>query len=182
MKQPFEGDHCLTDLMAEIIRVKKIKTVMETGTETGASTEAFAGMVPEVFTCDIEEKVDRWLPKNVECLLGDSPNCLEVWLAKPIAGPILFFLDAHVAPSNTELLNELEVIAEHGLMDCVIVVHDFKTPHDHLGFDWYDEHGDLNLELIRPHLERIFPLGFEERYNNEAVGALRGVGIFFASQ
>jgi hypothetical protein len=180
MKEPFEGDHFLTSWMQEIVRVKGVQTVMETGTETGASTEAFAGMVPRVFTCDIEDKRDRELPKNVEFVIGESPDCLDCWLPDP-HHPILFFLDAHLAPVQTQVLKELEIIAMQGLPDCVVVVHDFKTPHSHLGFDYYDEHGDLGVELIRSHLDRIFPLGFEERYNNEAVGAMRGVGAFWAS-
>jgi hypothetical protein len=182
MKQAFEGDHFLKDWLADLISLKGITTVMETGTETGASTVAFAEMVPKVFTCDLEDKVDQWLPENVERLTGESHACLDTWLTSANNhGPILFFLDAHLAPTHTNVLKELESIAFHWLPDCVIVVHDFKTPHDHLGFDYYDEHGDLNHELIRPDLERIFPLGYTPRYNNDAVGAMRGVGVFFAS-
>jgi hypothetical protein len=179
-KQPFEGDHYLIDFMSDVIRKRGVKTVMETGTETGATAEAFSFMVPHVYTCDLEDKLDRELPEDVVMMLGESAECLDVWLPYP-HHPILFFLDAHLAPKHTQILKELEVIAHQSLPDCVVVVHDFKTPHEHLGFDWYEEHGDLNLELIRPHLERIFPLGFEESYNNEAVGAMRGVGVFWAS-
>lgn len=179
MKPPFEGDSFLHDLMAVVVRARNIGRVIETGTETGATAEAFSQWVPEVVTCDVEDKRDRELPNNVQFVLGKSPEVLDDFL--PCSGePILFYLDAHKAPDHTAILEELEIIATQGFPDCVIVIHDFKTDNPSLGWDYYTDLGDMCLELVEPWLARIFPGGYHITFNSDAVGAKRGVGIFWA--
>lgn len=183
MKEPFEGDALLHEQMKDIIEHFGIDCVVETGTETGATAAAFAEMVANVYTVDNEDKLDRPMPSNVITHLGDSVEFLDLLLPELCAQyRILFFLDAHLAPEYTRVLEELDILASQSCPDIVIVIHDFQVPgNDELGFDTYDEHGPLCTELIDSRLRQIFPGGsYTASYNKAANGAKRGVGIFSA--
>lgn len=183
-KLPFEGDSILQATLEQVIERHQIDIVVETGTETGATAEAFGEMVDNVYTVDIENKLDRELPSNVVAHLGDSVEFLDMLLPELCTkGKVLFFLDAHLAPVSTRLLDELFVIATQSCPDVVVVIHDFQVPrHEErgLGFDTYDGVGPLNEDLVRPYLDKIFPGGWSAGYNSDAEGAKRGVGIFCA--
>lgn len=180
MKAPFEGDTKLEELMLQTIQQHHIDVVVETGTETGATAEWFARHVGKVYTVDLEHKLDRALPSNVLRHLMPSFKMLDLLLPKLSASSrVLFFLDAHVAPAHTAVLAELEVLGHQSLPDCVVVIHDFKVPgHPELGFDTYTKEGDMELALVAPRLDHIFPGGWQVTYNSEAAGAQRGVAIF----
>lgn len=183
MKPPFEGDSILHEQLAQLIEVLEIDCVVETGTETGATAAAFAELVDNVYTCDLEDKVDRELPPNVVRHLGDSAEFLDMLLPELCRNRrILFFLDAHLAPQYTRVLDELEIIATQSCPDVVIVIHDFQVPgNEALGFDTYDGVGPLCVELVDSHLRRVFPAGsYTAKFNSDATGAKRGVGIFYA--
>jgi hypothetical protein len=183
MKAPFEGDTILHELLAQLIEQLEIDCVVETGTETGATAEAFAEMVDNVYTCDLEDKVDRDLPSNVTRHLGDSAEFLDMLLPELCRNNrILFFLDAHLAPDYTRVLDELDLLAAQSCPDIVIVIHDFQVPgNPELGFDTYDGLGPLCVELVDSRLRKIFPGGsYTTKFNSDATGAKRGVGIFYA--
>lgn len=181
MREPFEGDTILRDQVAKLITGLNIDCVIETGTETGATANWFASMVPKVYTCDVEDKVDRHLADNVSFSLMASYRMLDNLLPLQAANfkRILFWLDAHVAPTHTALPRELHLIARHNVQDPVVCIHDFRVPnHPELGFDTYDEHGPLCVELVSEWMDDIFPDGWTCHYNLEATGAKRGVGFF----
>lgn len=185
MKAPFEGDTILEDTLAQLIETLEIDCVVETGTETGATAEAFSKMngVGVVYTCDTEDKLDRDLPSTIVRHLGDSVEFLDLLLPDLCRDHrILFFLDAHVAPAFTRVLDELDLIAAQACPDVVIVIHDFQVPGcEELGFDTYDGLGPLGLDLVDSRLRKIFPGGsYTARFNSKAEGAKRGVGIFYA--
>jgi predicted O-methyltransferase YrrM len=183
MKQPFEGDSLLQETMRQLIQVQGIDCVVETGTETGATAGAFAEMVANVYTCDVEDKVDRELPGNVHRHLGDSVEFLDMLLPELCRSHrVLFFLDAHLAPDFTRALDELDLIADQSCPDAVVVIHDFQVPgKDELGYDSYDGLGPMCVELIDSRLRKIFPAGsYSCQFNAVAEGAKRGVGIFYA--
>lgn len=182
MKKPFEGDSILQAMLEQVIERQQINIVVETGTETGASAEAFAEMVDSVYTVDLENKLDRELPSNVTMHLGDSAEFLDMLLPDLcIQGPVLFFLDAHVAPTFTRVLDELEVLADQSCPDVVIVLHDCLVPKKpELGYDTYDGVGPLCVDLVQPFLDRIYPGGWHVTYNTDAEGAKRGAAIICA--
>lgn len=182
MKPPFEGDGILQAMLEEIVEHNGIDLVIETGTETGASAEAFAEMVDNVYTCDVENKLDRELPSNVVMHLGDSAEFLDDLLPGLCTDhKVLFFLDAHLAPKFTRVCDELEIIAAQSCPDVFIVVHDFQVPgQEALGFDTYDEVGPLCVSLVGPYLDRVFPGGWRVQFNSDAEGAKRGAAIFSA--
>jgi hypothetical protein len=183
VKEPFEGDNILREQLHQLINDLGIDCVVETGTETGATAAAFAEMVGNVYTCDVENKVDRDLPSNVVQHLGDSVEFLDMLLPELCKNHrILFFLDAHLAPEYTRVLDELDMLAAQSCPDIVIVIHDFQVPgNDELGYDTYDDLGPLNVALVDSRLRKIFPMGsYTAEFNSKAEGALRGVGIFHA--
>jgi hypothetical protein len=179
LRKPFEGDSLLEHRMLELIEKHDITAVVETGTETGATANWFAQYVSKVFTCDIEDKLDRHLMDNVSFRLEPSFKAVDGLLPLHAAQHrLLFYLDAHEAPKFCAVRQELEVISHQSLPDCVIVIHDFKVPgHPELGYDTYDAFGDLELSIIEPFLPRIYPGGYEVSYNDKAEGAKRGVCI-----
>lgn len=183
MKQPFEGDSLLEPLIDMFIKTRGIDCIVETGTETGATTNWFAERVAKVYTCDLEDKTDRPLADNVSFSLCPSHRMLDNMLPLYAANhKLLLYLDAHVAPKNSAIHQELEVIACQSLPDCVIVIHDFQVPgYPELGYDVYDAFGALNYQYVQPWIQRIFPGGHRLVTNTAAVGAKRGVGIFHAS-
>ena len=182
MKTAFEGDGILHEMMRQLIFNLDINCVVETGTETGASAAAFGDMVPNVYTCDLEDKVDRDMPSNMIRHISDSVEFLDLLLPDLCAHHrILFFLDAHLAPQFTRVLDELDVLAAQSCPDIAVVIHDFQVPnHDDLGFDTYDDLGPLCVDLVDSRLRKIFPGSYVAKFNSSADGARRGVGIFHA--
>lgn len=186
MKQPFEGDTKLAELVEHILKSKGVNCVIETGTETGATANWFAERVDKVYTCDINDFVDRDLHDNVSYSLCPSHRLLDNTL--PLYSQqrrIFFWLDAHNAPTHTALPAELEVISrmseKHApaVRDSIIAIHDFLVPtHPELGFDAYVDDGPLCKQMVEPWMNRIYPDGWHHFTNEESTGGRRGVGFF----
>lgn len=176
----FERDSFLAKQVGFLIAKHSIASVIETGTEYGGTTNAFARLVPKVYTMDIEQKFDDGdLLPNVEFFKGDSRVKIVSAIVKA-DWPILFYLDAHSSIESDEgpLLDELEAIANLRVLTtkgCVVVVHDCQVPGlSELGYDSYGGQ-PISLELAKPGLEKIYPRGWSYFYNTHATGAKRGV-------
>ncbi len=174
MKLPFEGDTFLAEAVIQLVVDWHVRSVIETGTETGVTSNAFASMVPAVFTIDVERKFGE-LKSNVRFLLGDTRFMLEEAISAATL-PVLFYLDAHSANLSVPcpLYDELGIISRH-VVDPIIVIHDCKVP-DHPEFGWASySNGDISLDAISHLIPPIYPQGFRATHNSQATGAKQGV-------
>lgn len=173
----------LSHWMEKILKNARIGIVIETGTETGVTSEWFAAR-RVTFTCDVQDKrlpsvkligdnrFRFWQGSSVEFLGDILPNV-------PDFMPVLFYLDAHEAPAHCALWDELGMIARHrrrkDWSSDVIVIHDFQVPdRPDFGFDTYDGRGPLRIEACHDALCGVFE-SYKLHYNRRAVGACRGV-------
>ncbi len=176
----FENDSFARDKMKSLIFDNGVTVVIETGTYLGSTTKQFAQWCDKVYTIEINEenyiKARKNLKgTNVKQFLGSSDVVLDDLLHDIDKNEnVFFFLDAHWNDYNP-LLNELAIIAKHGLKPW-ISVHDFKVPdHPELGYDTY---GTIVYEWdwIKRSVENIYGKdGYTVEYNSEATGAKRGI-------
>lgn len=173
----FEGDTILAGEIVRLVVENHIRTVIETGTEYGGTAAAFAQMVPDVVTIDIERKFTS-LPSNVRFIHGDSRVVLPyvMGVATP---PILFYLDAHTQDfeSTCPLEEELWLISHYSQKypPPIIVIHDAQVlDHPELGYAAY-KGVPIGLQMLGDILPAIYPHGYNYRFNSEATGAARGV-------
>jgi len=111
--------------------------------------------------------------------LGSSEKVMD-WLLTQnrFPRPYLFYLDAHWE-NYWPLLDELKVIAKHGLSDSCIIIHDFQVPgQPTFGFDVYKGQ-PLNIDYIRQDLFAINP-NYVTFYNEKVTPGPSGRGIFYA--
>ncbi len=176
---PFSGDIHLLNKIYELITEFKVKSVIETGTWMGRTTQLFSMMVDEVYTIEINPEYYEQASflkdyKNVYRHLGDSGEVLwHILRYYATTDPILFYLDAHWG-ENFPLLKELQTIAEYDVKSPIIVIHDCYNPFNpDFGYDVYNGQR-IDYEYVEPYLCKIFkkPLIF---YNKIASGEKRGV-------
>src|SRR3990167_296813 len=170
----FNGDTHLEQSFRVLILKHEIKTVVETGTHHGGTTEALAGMAEKVITIEKHpgyyEQARSYLSRfeNVKCYLGDSGGDLD-FLTATAESPVLYFLDAHWG-SHCPIMDELWQIHKTGGKP-VIVIHDFFNPeHPEFGYDTWDV-GRLDWKLIHSGITDIYgENNFRHSYNQEASG------------
>lgn len=174
----YEGDRFIGEEIAKLVKEHGIEQIIETGTYLGNTTKKLVLMAP---TLSIEINVENWRRAKINCegikgidlLFGNSIDMLKEYLPLYTDKKLLFFLDAHWG-EYCPLLDELELIANHGIKP-VIVIHDFKVPkRPELGFDSYNGQ-PFELEWIEKSLEKIYGSNFAYHYNLQAEGAKRGV-------
>ena len=153
----------------ELIKKHSIKTIFETGTHGGITSKILSHYVDKVITVDIKQwqrTVDRLSSiGNIDYHIGDSADKIKE-LCEDNHQHILFFLDAHT-PEESRILDELDEIANKNIKP-IIIVHDFKVPHNL--FFTNDKHKgeDLSLELIQDKLDKIYGKnGFVHEYSKE---------------
>lgn len=189
--EPFNGDAFICE---EILRLKerhKIDYAIELGTCLGSSTlwlvDHFSGVSsseinPEFYEIakqrfsDAEKLMILSGETGIVLYNEDSRSILSHILPSGDS-PVLIFIDSHWGPSNP-LLQELDIIAQSGNKNVVLVIHDFKVPgHPELGWDEYKEQGIVyEWSWIESRIEKIYGKGkFNHYYNSEATGAKRGV-------
>lgn len=188
----FEGDTFARDQFEKIIIEEEILTVIETGTYLGSTTKHFATWGTKVHTIEVNENHFRKAQEalkdfpDVKLWYGNSPEILAQILSRLVTSElekILFFLDAHWESYNP-LLDELTVIANSGVVDPIIAIHDFKVPgHPELEYDSYKGQ-DYDLHWIEPKLIEIYRgvSNYRVEYNSEATGAKRGVIYIYPKQ
>lgn len=186
MERAFNDDAIAQNRVYRFISSKGIKTVVETGTLSGVTSRELAKIVERVISIEISEEYYNTAKSNlsgltnVELYHSNSSQWLADNLKNRDLGTTLFFLDAHWY-NYWPIRDEIKAIAESGKhSDCVIMIHDFYIPgNPHLGFDSY--HGQhLNYDYIKDMLALVWPNGYTVEYNNQATGASRGIGYFYA--
>jgi hypothetical protein len=176
---PFEGDRFLFGKVAHLCAQFKVASIVETGTQFGATTRAFALLAQQVVTIEREPIRLTWLPDNVLALCLSSDKALDLVIPNLIR-PSLFFLDAHNS-TGTALLDELKVIAFHNVTDSPIVIHDFKVPDKNFGFDVYGDKA-LDLAFTKEAFQPFIDDGYTVAFNHEAEGRRRGACFLLPRQ
>ena len=177
---PFSGDIYLLEKMFSLIKEYDIKTVIETGTWLGRTTQLLSVMVDKVYTIEINEDFYNqasYLSEypNIERKLGSSPNILKEILNTGVNSPILFYLDAHWWGEPCPLLQELDSIIEAKVRNPIIVIHDcFNPNHPEFGYDVYDGQR-LDYEFVKDELDKIYNGDYVTFYNENTTGEKRGV-------
>lgn len=175
---PFSGDIHLLNKIYNFIHNHKIKSVIETGTWMGRTTQLFSMMVDNVYTIEVNEEYYKQASflndyDNIRRYLGDSAEILWEILRYTAKDPILFYLDAHWGDS-WPLLDELKTISQYTVEKPIIVIHDCYNPYrPEYGYDEYNGQR-LDYEYVKPYLDKIYknPIVF---WNKEASGEKRGV-------
>jgi hypothetical protein len=174
---PFNGD-VLTEMEFLKLRDKfNVINVIETGSCIFTTTKWFSENFENVYTFEINtDFYNHGMQKVSDKTNISAHNCNSVDGLRMISGLIkggtIFFLDAHWG-ENCPLLEEINEISKFDI-DPIIAIHDFKTDNVNLGFDIYDNrHFDLNF--INESLTKVYPNGYDYYYNNEALGAMRGL-------
>lgn len=158
-----------------LIQKYGIKTIVETGTWIGNTTEALTTLSDNVYTVEINadsyHKACERLKenKNVKLFNMDSIDFLRQHMQK-FERPILFFLDAHYP--STPLLGELNIIAENKIKP-IIVIHDFVNPIRPYQNDGYE------YSKIEPSLINIYGKNNFKYYYNDQSSRATPVGIIY---
>ena len=157
-----------------------IKSVIETGTYHGKTTEWLADHFDDVMTIEVIEtnyKIAKkrldYKPNVIQCM-GSSVDMLETMILSA-NNPInmLIFLDAHWY--TNPVLDELNAIWNTGLKP-VLAIHDFKNPEDPtMGYDEYPDQGIVyEWDWVKEKIEDIYGDDYQIYYNKAATGARRG--------
>lgn len=181
--QPFNGDTLLSKEIFRLFAKYRMPVALELGTCLGSSTIWMSSVFESVITSEINHEFakianERFTERNLDNITlyqSDSRSALPVML--PTDVPVLIFIDSHWGPSNP-LLEELDIIAQIGNKNVVLVIHDFKVPgHPELGWDEYKEEGIVyEWSWIEASVDKIYGKGnYNFYYNSEAIGAKRGV-------
>lgn len=182
----YESDEFVHGEIKKLVDKFKVDLIIETGTFLGGTTRRLAEFCPvwsfEVMDENYQkaikncEGIKNITIKNCDSVYGLNtllPQLSEIAIPKYIEPKILFFLDAHWWDA-CPLLDELKVIASHGIKP-VIVIHDWKVPgRPDLGFDSYKGQ-DFTFEWIEQSLKNIYGNDFKYHYNDQASGAKRGL-------
>ena len=174
---PFAGDMHIKEKINTLVNEHEIKTIIETGTNQGASTIALSEMADMVYTIEINEVVwgkNQHLRKmkNVIALCGNSPDVLDEILSE-VKQPVLFYLDAHWK-DYWPLRDELKAIINSKMKNPVICIHDFKVPGKNFGYDEYNGRV-LDFSYIEDLLPLVYLNSFDYCYNSEVMGDRRGI-------
>lgn len=184
-----DGKYALDDVflkgrLAQIIKERGIKEVVETGLNEGNSTVEFCRIAPHVTGIDIDPICTESALSKLEvaglgnCIIitGDSRDVLAE-IVPMLPDETLFFLDAHWG-EPWPLPGEIRALKKG---KGVIVVHDIKVPGTDLGFDGVMFEGqvhDFTYELIKPFLDKWSPTHTIE-YMKVGSGSYRGAAIFY---
>src|SRR5262245_57492187 len=152
---PFNGQRHRLTIFHELSEIYRFKTIVETGTYRGTTTQFFASLRhARVYTIE----ADAWnygycrarfsLNRHVNLLWGDSRASLHR-LAQSgyLASPPFFYLDAHWT-DDLPLAEELEIIFTNW-PDAAVMIDDFKVEGDaRYEFDDYGDGQRLCIEYI----------------------------------
>jgi hypothetical protein len=178
--QPFNAD---VYVCVEFLKLKKqydVKTAIETGSCLFSTTKWLGENFESVYTAEINHsyavhgyhRVEK-MP-NVVAKIQDSVSFLK---ELTLLGSCIFFLDAHWN-DFCPLQDELDVIANmKGIEPPVIVIHDFYTGNEELGYDSYLNQR-FDYEWIKEKIDLIaknMDCEYTYYYNTDSIGAKRGL-------
>lgn len=127
----------ISDFVRDLAPREGLADFVETGTYLGGTTRWAADVFSRVFTVDISPKFQDKAKTlcagrdNISWLVGRSEERLPEILAA-LAGPAVFWLDAHAgggyfAPvDDCPLIEELRLIAARGVVDDIILIDDAR--------------------------------------------------------
>lgn len=177
----FNQDTILQKTFADLVAETRPTLILETGTHRADTTEYLASFDTPVISTEINPDFfnissDKLNSKsNVKLLLGDSAQVLKENFNMLENESILAFLDSHLL-NDTVLERELDLLVGVKIKP-TIVIHDFHVPGKDFGYDTWDGHR-YDFDFYKPYFDKIYGLdNYEYRYNEEAVGARRGVII-----
>lgn len=144
-------------LLVELGRMYGIRTLVETGTCYGGTIAAVKNHFDQIYSVELQKELYETAAEtfrdygHVHLYFGNSASKLSEVLSL-VSGPVLFWLDAHVAGPGTAdegdpLPQELRVIFERK-PDSLILIDDIKPD-----YETWD-----NLQILReyPEWEQIF--------------------------
>lgn len=179
---PFNEDSFMEKEFLRLRDEYGIKTVIETGTYHGVTTNWLGDNFENVYTIECntnfyyaaQEKFSKRSIQNITSLFGDSVKMLPK-IISGIRTPTLVFLDAHWY--ENPLINELLTMAELKYQPEIICIHDMQNPNDlTMGYDSYPNQGIVyTFEWVKPHIDAVYGEdGYTHYFNKEATGARRG--------
>jgi hypothetical protein len=185
--EAFNGDHFIDEQVTNLITKFGIKTIFETGTFMGLTTERLASHRLPVHTCEINreyfecDKIRNldYIP-NIYRHLGSSASVLNKVLPT-VAHPCLFYLDAHGHGNGTGIVEELFTIGSFSLKDSVICIHDFHVPGKPFGCDTFDGFR-LDYPTLKPYIDNIYDKFYSYHYNEKTAGENRGIIYIYPSK
>jgi predicted O-methyltransferase YrrM len=174
--QPFNGQAERTRTIESLVDRFEPGCCIETGTFFGHTSKRLAEFGVPVYTIERDPglanvaRLRLARRQNITVLRGDSATLLPSLAAKPDVREPFIYLDAHWG-EGLPLVSELETIFS-AWADCVVVIDDFRVPHDDsYGYDVYDE-AELSLELLA--LPGDVTAGFPTLPAREETGGRRG--------
>tara|TARA_B110000438_G_scaffold285389_1_gene315429 strand:- start:3935 stop:4642 length:708 start_codon:yes stop_codon:yes gene_type:complete len=178
----FNGQRFRQRIFFDLLYAFPIKAIVETGTFLGTTTALFGATGLPVYTCEIQTRYFantrmrfRFNRQNIHQYRNNSPDFL-CQLAVDSAIPktdTLFYLDAHWE-ENLPLREEVEIIFSHW-ENAVVIVDDFCVPDSEYTFDDYGPKKRLDLDYLRPIMEKHQLTAFFPSANaSEETGAKRG--------
>ena len=173
------GDQIAREEFTRLVDRYKIKSIVETGTYHGVTTEFLASLSTLVHSVELDQRyldIARQRVGNNEIVklhFGNSPDVLN-FILPDMPQPAMFFLDAHWG-GYCPLLDELNTMANNRIVNPVIAIHDFMVPGTTLGYDSY-QGKPFSLEYVSSSLLPLYPRGCHFHYNDDtAEGARRGI-------
>lgn len=181
---PFNGDNYVCREFLNLKEKYKINVAVETGSCLYSSTSWFADNFDRVYTVEINQEFARHgvhkvsHKSNVHVFIADSVN----WLASVLPNHIkpedqcIYFLDAHWG-DHCPLIDEILNLSCISQKPPVIVIHDFYTGDESLGYDTY-KNQPFTWDWIKSSvdvLEQKFGVKYSHYFNTESEGARRGL-------
>ncbi|MEA5466509.1 rRNA adenine N-6-methyltransferase family protein [Leptothoe sp. PORK10 BA2] len=138
----FSNPHSYTKFRAikNLQKQTQSKTLIETGTYLGVTTNRCASVFEKVYTVELDEaladkaRVFLAPKKNVEVIQGDGLEMLAHILEEKPVSDALIFLDGHASGGDTACgdlpepaIEELKTIANHKQKVNAIIIDDFRT-------------------------------------------------------
>lgn len=145
------------ELVESLVGGVPFRTVVETGTYRGSTTEYLAGLTTApVVTIEVQPRFfwyAKWRlrkQRHVCVIQDDSVAALtDLGMKGALREPVFFYLDAHWE-KHLPLREEVALIQRHWT-DWVALVDDFQVPDDPgYGFDDYGAAGSLTLDYLAP--------------------------------
>lgn len=178
---PMNGQRWRCLMFAELVHKIAPRTIIETGTYLGTTTEWLAAFQLPVFTCEAHpenfgfSRARLQAIPNVRVLRADSRPFLRQLLRGPLGdGPNLFYLDAHWN-DDLPLGEELEIIFGRSLSS-VVVIDDFEVLGDRgYRFDDYGAGKALTAAYIAGITKRFqLHIHYPTTPSTSETGAVRG--------
>jgi len=184
----FNGQQHRLAIFHELLNLFRFRTIVETGTHRGTTTEFFAS-IPRIHVYTIEShpwsygycRTRFFFDARVTVLWGDSRERLcQLTKDGNVARPVFFYLDAHWY-NDSPLMTELDIIFSE-CRDAIVMIDDFKVEGDkYYQFDDYGGMKRLCIEYIKPVVEKFEPSLFFPSANGELEnGARRGCIVLVA--